>query len=286
MLANFLKKTTVFNYVLVSMLLVLYLFVIKPSFFQGFSYVLMILILVFANEELGLVKFRPYFYIFLIQYFALFPDLLSQTAFLWSLMALIRMFRASQRTIDDREVFFDMGFWLGLSVVFVPETAVFLLYVLLEFFYSKRRFLNTLLALILGTVVPVFLFFTYHYINDEVWEYTWSFQLMNIEQNQFRMIFISSVIGLLIIHGLLIYQKVQNKLKSISNSKPIHIAGFMVCSLLMLFTSANNSQSVFVYFGFPWSVYISNYLAIQENSWYRETLLLFLLFLPLILAYV
>jgi len=286
MLANFLKKTTVINYVLVSLLLVLYLFVINPTIFQGFSFVLLIVVLIFANEELDLVRYRPYFYLFLIQYFALFPDLLIHTTYLWSMMALIRMFRASERNIDDREVFFDMGFWLGVSVILVPESAAFLLYVLLEFFTSKRRFLNTFLALILGVVVPVFLFFTYHYLTDQTWVYTWSFQALGMGENQFRLIFILSIVSLLILHGLLIYQKVQNKLMALSNSKPIHIAGFMICSLLMIFSSANQVQSVFVYFGFPWAVYISNYLSLQENSWYRETLVIFFLFLPLILAYV
>lgn len=180
MIANFFKKSkpaNVFNaIVLLTIVFVSDLFLSEtieiPS---GFIFnklgllILLVFIVLAANFIIGknnLTKDNVYGLLFMVLLFGAFPMTMHSITYAIANTALLLALRKiySLRTIiNTQQKLFDAGFWIGIAMLFEVWSILFLWLIFAALAIYKKIQFRYLIIPIVGLVIPVFVFFTFHF---------------------------------------------------------------------------------------------------------------------------
>ena len=288
MLANFLKKTTLLNYVWISLLAVFYAFLILPdngdqNLWIFCSYLCMVSLVVYLDEKLNLSKDSNLVVLFFLCFITLIPQWQFNLNLIPSLLAILLVFGNSIGDKSYRQAFFNMGFYLAVSTFFIPETVIFSFYILWVLIQRGGSYLLHLFCTLLSALTFYFLVFTFYYWQGEIEAFNTLFildtRLLSLGDFDFGMVLILSLLALVILHGL--------SLKS-QNEVGIRLSNLyllMFLTLFLCFVCADKAWGLLLFFALPWSIFLANYLDWIRSEWLKDTVFFTFLLLPLITYY-
>ncbi|MGB0836696.1 MAG: DUF6427 family protein [Flavobacteriaceae bacterium] len=303
MLTNFLKKTTPVNFLVISGLAVFYLVLslidlpvegflgngLGAKVFVITLFTVLLLGLNFFVYSAKISRNTTLIYLYFTLFLCLFPGLINQYDFLMSQGALIvALWRLMSLNPKELKVspLFDIGFWLGVSGILVPETLIFLPILYLYFFSQGIRYLRFLVLPIISVSVVLFLYFTYCYVwldpmsFDRMW--SWGFTSFVFYGDSFKLYFYITILLLMFIHGSGVYNKNQQVIKKDTSLRMELLLALFIFAGLMLLSTANKYQGVYIYLSLPIAIYMANYIDFMKEGWIRESIFIFSLSLPLI----
>lgn len=183
MLANFFDKTKPINSILLAGLFFSFYFTYRfrhtATIFADistletiehlFSNMLFLLLcgMVFAKN--GLTNDNLYSSFLMILLYGMFPSTfqVDETLIITFLFLLVyRKISGLKEQGNALSALFDSGFYVGVSFLFFNWSALILLFIYTTLLLSKRITPRTLMAPVIGVLVPVFLFFTYCFVTD------------------------------------------------------------------------------------------------------------------------
>lgn len=288
MLANFLKKTTLLNYVWISLLAVFYAFLILPdngdqNLWIFCSYLSMVSLVVYLDEKLNLSKESNLVVLFFLCFITLIPQWQFNLYLIPSLLAILLVFGNSIGDKSNRQTFFNMGFYLAVSTFFIPETVIFSFYILWVLIQRGGSYLLHLFCTLLSALTFYFLVFTFYYWRGEVEVFYALFsldiRLLSFENFSFRIVLILSLLAFVIIHGLSL--RTQNEV----GVRLSNVYLLMFLTLLLCLVCADKVWGLLLFFALPWSIFLANYLDWIRSDWLKDTVFFMFILLPLITYY-
>ena len=288
MLANFLKKTTLLNYVWISLLAVFYALLILPdsgvrNLWIFISYLSMISLVVYLDEKLNLSKDSNLVVLFFFCFITLIPQWQLNLYLIPSLLAILLVFANSVGDKPNRQAFFNMGFYLAVSTFFIPETVIFGFYIIWILFQRGGSYLLHIFCLLLSALAFYFLVFTYFYWQDQMEVFYALFSMditfLNLQDFGFGMVLILSLLTLVILHGLSL--RPQNEV----GIRLSNLYLLMFLTLLLCFLCADKVWGLLLFFALPWSIFLANYLEWIRSDWLKDTVFFIFLLLPLVTHY-
>lgn len=306
MIASLFNKSRPINYVLISLLLVVFYFLYLTKDFSWTTYyftivqkigLLLILIVSlflvrFITKRNGLSKDNSYaaflFFIFLI----LFPTTLVNTnivlANFFLLLALRRLI-SMQSLVTPKEKIFDASFWIFVASLFHFWCILFLILVFISIiFHVSRDYRNWLIPFIAFFAVLVLFVLTVLIVDRnllafvaEKMQISFDFTYFeNVYQN-IALAFFSSVAVLFFTTQVLALSN--RPLNMQSSYKKILFTFLLGVAVYVLSASKNNSFLIVTFF--PLAVLGTNFLEGLDNKWLKESVLGGLVLITLIIFF-
>ncbi|MCG2610353.1 DUF6427 family protein [Flavobacterium sp. SM15] len=306
MIASLFNKSRPINYILISLLLVLFYFLYQTRDFSwtqniytvGQKLVLLSVLIVsmflvrFITKRNGLSKDNSYaaflFFIFLV----LFPTtLVNINVILANFFLLLAMRRlvSMQSMITPKEKIFDASLWIFVAALFHFWSILFLILVFISIiFHVSGDYRNWLIPFIAFFSVAVLFALAVliidrsflDFVTDQVrisFDFTY---FENVFQN-IALAFFSSVAVLFFATQLI---SLPNRpLNMQSSYKKIIFTFLLGVAIYVLSAEKNNSFLMFTFF--PLSVLGTNFLESQENKWVKESVLGGLVIISLIIFF-
>lgn len=306
MIASLFNKSRPINYVLISLLLVVFYFLYLTKDFSWTTYyftivqkigLLLILIVSlflvrFITKRNGLSKDNSYaaflFFIFLI----LFPTTLVNTnivlANFFLLLALRRLI-SMQSLVTPKEKIFDASFWIFVASLFHFWCILFLILVFISIiFHVSRDYRNWLIPFIAFFAVLVLFVLTVLIVDRDLLAFVAEKMQISFDftyfENVFQNIalaFFSSVAVLFFATQVLALQN--RPLNMQSSYKKILFTFLLGVAVYVLSASKNNSFLIVTFF--PLAVLGTNFLEGLDNKWLKESVLGGLVLITLIIFF-
>lgn len=306
MIASLFNKSRPINYVLISLLLVVFYFLYLTKDFSWTTYyftivqkigLLLVLIVSlflvrFITKRNGLSKDNSYaaflFFIFLI----LFPTTLVNTnivlANFFLLLALRRLI-SMQSLVTPKEKIFDASFWIFVASLFHFWCILFLILVFISIiFHVSRDYRNWLIPFIAFFAVLVLFALTVLIVDRDLLAFVAEKMQISFDftyfENVFQNIalaFFSSVAVLFFATQVLALQN--RPLNMQSSYKKILFTFLLGVAVYVLSASKNNSFLIVTFF--PLAVLGTNFLEGLENKWLKESVLGGLVLITLIIFF-
>ncbi len=293
MIANFFNKPNPLNTIV---LVVSFLIIYAVSTFMGvvvFSW-FTIPLCVFSFGLSGFIKSRnnltfnnTFAGLFLIILIGFFPKVMViNKIFAVNLLLLfaLRKIYGLQFLRKTKNKVFDASFWLGISFLLEPISAIFILLLYLVMFLYDLLDIKTFIISIFGFSIPVFLFFTYCFWFDKTEQFISLFnQFTNIHFDFYKtpeiiykivfiLIFILGAIGLKTLQLFKI-------ITSFRNTWGILILNFILALILAISSPYRNGNEL-LYLFFPVAIILANgFEIIQKHKVSDVVLILFFIVL-------
>ena len=294
MLANFFGKSKPVNFILIIVLFLSY-YVLDLFIYNSIEFKLEYLIALplflgvfflynFIISKNKLTYDNSYAFLLFVVGIGFLPSLNVDYSELINYLLLLLFFRKvySLRTLKTiYSKLFDSGFWLGILFLFAPQ---YLLYVLLMYvsvlLFLKITF-RTIIIPLIGVLIPVFLFFTYHMYNEtlevfySLFNVDFKFDFENTSSNYYILLFsffgIFSLISIVLKSGKIF--SVSNKFKKSWTLLIVHL--FLAVGFIVLKPIKNGSE--LISFLIPASIIITNWLqTVKKKVIVNLVLLIFL----------
>ncbi|MDG2193589.1 MAG: DUF6427 family protein [Polaribacter sp.] len=197
MLANFFGKSKPVNFLLISILFILYvvLFIVVYRFesihigvwlqiLGGFFVFLALFFLYnFIVSKNKLTEDSSYAFLFFVISLGFFPNIISDFKIVIVNLTLLLFLRKvyslrSSKAVLEKLV--DGGLWLGVSFILEPFTIVYILVIFAAIILFIKVKIQTVLIPFLGFGTPVFLYYTYCFYTDQMGLFTSLFEFSTV----------------------------------------------------------------------------------------------------------
>lgn len=305
MIANFFNKTKPINFLVLSVLLTIlfiigiqaivivdisFSYIFKKTFFL-FLLIVSIFVIHFIIRKNLLTEDNSFALLFYILLFGIFPFSLSDGHVLASNLILLFAFRRiySLRSIlKPKEKIFDSAFWIGLASLFYVWSFLYLFLLFFAIFIFNKLSWKNILIPFIGLITPVFLFYTYLLVIDDLsffddlWNLAYSFNYYNYLDYKLLV-----AISFLIFFALFAIPPITQKnllAKLDFKSTWFVLLAHITTALIIVLIAPIKNGSEFSFLFFPLSILYANYLQITEKYWLKE-LVLYNFFILLIVVY-
>lgn len=294
MLSNFLSKTQPINYLTILLILVIFFFVgvftdnymefnlssIGEILIRILALFFMVLLINFVVRKNTLTKDNSYSLFFVVMFFAMLPQTMTWSMiFLSNVFLLISLRRIYSLKSNARIVIkiFDAGFWLGISVLFHNNLIFFWAVLFMGLVFYQRLNLKNVIISISGMAIPLFLFYVYCLIVDQLPDFN---QLFEFKLD--NSIIFYSKLSILIPISILISFSIWSVIRITSGIHKIGIKNksslfLLIINLLIAslisFTSIQKNGGELIFLFFPTSILLANYLQIEKDKLFRNVML-------------
>ena len=225
-------------------------------------------------------------------FICMFPEVLKNNpvilANFFVLLALRRIISLkSQR--ETKEKIFDATFWISIASLFYFWSIIFLFLVYFGILvHAGHRFKNWLIPIIafltlLSIVTSGSLLF-----NDSFYTFSNWFQESNFDFTAFRatdvLIPLAFLIALML-WSLFFYVSVIQKASATSKNSLFMVLLMLFLSLTLVVFAPTKDSSELLFFFAPLSIIVTNYFQASEDKWFKEIMLLLVVFLPVVLYF-
>mgnify|MGYP001057493561 CR=1 FL=1 len=193
MLANFFGKSKPVNFILISVLFILYviLFSVVYNFenihielwihiLEGFIVFLVLFFLYnFIVSENRLTQDNSYAFLFFVISLGFLPNVVSdfKTVIISLLLLMfLREIYSLRRPKAVLKKLFDAGLWLGFPFILEPFTVVFFLLIFTAIILFIKVTIRTIVIPVLGFATPLFLYYTYCFYTNQMSLFTYLFE--------------------------------------------------------------------------------------------------------------
>lgn len=306
MLASLFNKSRPINYVLISLLLVVFYFLNLTKdftwtneYYSVFQKIGILLVLIaflflvrFITKRNGLSKDNSYAPLLFLIFLILFPTTLVKTnvilANLFLLLALRRLI-SMQSLVTPKEKIFDATFWILVASLFHFWCILFLILVFISIvFHVSRDYRNWLVPFIAFFAVLILFVMAVLLFDRDLLAYVVSKMQISFDFTYFENIFqnialafFSSVAVLFFSTQILVLQN--RPLNMQSSYKKIFFSFLLAVGIYVLSASKNNSFLLFAFF--PLAVLGTNFLEALDNKWVKEAVLGGLVLMALIVFF-
>lgn len=294
MLSNFLSKTRPINYVTILLLLCIFFFlgvlakenttlnfaVFGKLILNFVALFFMVLLSNFVVRKNSLTKDNSFSLFLVVVFFVMLPQAMQWSVLFLSniflLISLRRVFSIKNNLRLSVKVF-DAGFWLGIAVLLYSNLIVFWLVLVVGLMvYQKLNFKNLMISIV-GTFVPIFLFYAYCLTFDKLDLFIQQIDI-KIDNSIIAYGNLSVLIPLTLLISLLIWSILSvtagiNKISIKNRSSWFLVLFNLSMAALISFTSVDKNGSEFIYLFFPASIIIANYLQKEKDKWFRNLVL-------------
>lgn len=294
MLANFFGKSKPVNFILIIVLFLSYyvldLFINNLKEFKlEYLIVLPLFLGVFFLYNFILTKNKltydnSYAFLLFVIGFGFLPKIITDYKELLSYVLLLLFFRKvySLRTLKAIYAkLFDSGFWLGVLFLITPQYLIYVLLMYVSVLLFLKITFRTIIIPLIGLIIPLFLFFTYHIYNDtldifyNLFNIDFSFNLEGDFSNYYFMFFsffgVSALVSIVLKSGKIF--SVSNKFKK---SWALLIVHFLVAICYIILLPTKNGSEL-IAFLIPASIIITNWIqTVKKKMIINFILLIFL----------
>jgi hypothetical protein len=306
MLARFFQKSEPISFISLLFLLFIYVLIqvfsgysdiIGFSFFLNFSGVFLFFsLLVFISDfiiQKNYLTPANYYAVFVfVLLIGLFPSVLSLSkislSHLFVLLAVRRFYsiRTKKKLIFK---LFDSGLYIGVAFLFYPLTLLYVLLIYISYFIYIRVINKDLLIPIIGFITPIFIVFTYFFINDEVtiFRTLTELNLSNTYINFKNKFFYIPLLSIILLVVWTVIKTISNRHtldNDRKNSFNLVLLNFIIALFILVLDKINigyNIQFLFL----PTAILTGNLITFISRKWIKEIVLYGLLVLSFILIF-
>lgn len=306
MLARFFQKSEPISFV--SLLLVLFSFVIVHTTvssttqlgldnisevlgaFLFFTFLVFLVSFVVAKNHLTQVNY--YAILFFVLLIGLFPSVLSISKISLSHFFVLLSARRLYSIHSKKQLLsklFDSGFYIGIAFLLYPQTIVYVLPIYASYFIYIKIIDKNLLLPIIGFLTPVFVVFTYYFIQDKLAAFQ---TLIEINLN-FELIKFSTqqlLLPLVLIAAILVFSLFKILFNAHSfdvsdkNSNKLVIAHLVISVLFLLLNNLRIEETI-QYLFFPVAILAGNLFYLLKKDWIKDVILYGFLIVAFILPF-
>lgn len=235
----------------------------------------------FINVKNKLTFDNLYLFFLFVTLMFLFPKtfVINTTFFAnLTLLASIRRVYSLQSSVTFFKKLFDAGFWLGISFIIEPFTAIFTLFLYASVYLHKTVTYRAIIIPIIGFFTPVFLYFTYCLWHEKTtafynlfnWFTNYNFTLYKNTNYLFSILFTTFFT---IVSIVLKSPKVFSVKNTFQSNWKLVIFNFILSVILIVLTK-NKNGTEFLYALFPASVIIANGIEIYQKKRISDIIIL------------
>ena len=249
-----------------------------------------VFVLDFLASRNNLTKKNSYKILIFSLFIALLPETILNSKILISNFFILLALRRIVSLRSNKEIkkkLFDAAFWISIATLFYFWSGLFFILIvagliLYRIVDVKNYIVPFTGILTVGLLEYIYMLLTdYNLIDYFIQQFKFSFDFSSINS---RRIMIASTI--ILSYGIwsLIYfvSYLKSKAKKSRPSFIIIIFTFII-SLLIIVISPNKNSGEFLFLFTPLSIIITNYLETISEKWFKETLLLGLVFTPILI---
>ncbi len=223
---------------------------------------------------------NSYAFLFFILLIGFFPKTIYFSIAIYIKIGLLLALRKVYSLHSSKAIFkklFDAGFWFGIVFLIEPFTILFLLLLYVALFLYQKITFQTILIPIVGFIVPVILYFTYCFWNDDFTNIDYilkRYTQYNFNFYKTKNYYLSTLfVGVFVLYSLL---KKSPLAFSISNTFKktwaILIVNLFISILFIMFLKEKNGSELLFLF-FPVAVILANGIETIKKSWIKEVVL-------------
>jgi len=185
---------------------------------------------------------------------------------------------------------FDSGFWIGVLLLFSPYYSVYIILLYTSALLFLKITVRTLLIPVLGVAIPIFIYFTYLFWNDDIATFYQLFEFnLTIDFSYYDTSFysiISTAFGILTLGAILLKSgsifSVSNKFKRIWALLLVHL--IIAIGFISLIEIKNGTELISVLI--PATFIITNWLQSIDKKWFINAILILLLALSFAIHFI
>ncbi len=302
MLANFLKKSSAANFAVLGLFFLCFMFFSAVQYpIVGFGLTGLWSQLVFGVFSIGTLwsiyrilrqniftKVSTFVFYFILIFWVLFPGILNDLNVLVSFFCILQVLRKTwvlSRAKSGVKLAFDSGIWLGVSVICVSESLIYLFFIIGILFYRKSD-IRVFLSLIFALGAVFFCFFAIAYYFDNLTSFNSLFYISLAPRNwvdsSFKTYFYISLASVWVFTSLFFLRNSKAPiLKTSKNLFAFYI--WQICiGVFMLFGFSENSTSLLIYLCLTFGVFSGFTLDSMESTWFQNLVAWFFFVLPFI----
>ena len=305
MLANFFGKSNPINVIIIWLIfLAFFIIAIVESFSEEnidtsliLYYLSIILIFMglffcytFILEKNKLTLYNSYGFLFFVLFFGFLPEtMLDRSELIFNLGVLIFLRKIySFRTAKEMyKKIFDSGFWLGILFLIEPRTAVFGVLIIVSITLFQKITMRKFLISLVGFIVPVFCYFTYHFWDSStakfdklfLWYSDYNFEIYNTNSIVIPLV----ILGVFTLISIILKTP---KVFSISGSYRkywILVILNLLAAMTVILTQNNHKSTKLILLFFPMSIILTNWLEGIKTSFYKNLFLALFIGSPFLL---
>ena len=294
MITSVFKKSTIVNYALIGVLVLIFFFLnqkndlllVKTA--HTFSKTVTNLLLLFISffmvnftvKKNNLTKDSSYTILFFLIFLMIFPSILNDKNLLFAnffVLLAIRRLISLQTLKDPKEKIFDASMWIFIAALFHFWCILFIVLVYISIiFHVSRDYRNWLLPFVAFVATAVIFMFS-----ALVFDKSWISHILNQTQTNFKLDYFTdnyqnmalsffAVIGLYFLVSLVF--SLTNKPMILQASYKKMIFGFLIgVTIFLISPEKNNSMLLFTFM--PLSVMCTTNIEYSQNKMYQEIVL-------------
>lgn len=298
MITSVFKKSTVVNYSLIVVLLVLFFFLFQTSdalnahAVNGISRTTTLLVLLissfflinFTVKKNNLTKDSSYTIFFFLLFLLIFPSVFGNRNLLFAnffLLLAIRRLISLQTLKAPKEKIFDASMWIFIASLFHFWCVLFILLVYISiFFHVSRDYRNWLLPFV-AFFATVVIFLVAALVLDPTWinhivHQTQTHFELDYFTNNYQNIALSFFVVIALYFLLSMMMSLTHKPLILQASYKKMIFGFLIgVTIFLISPEKNNTTLIFTFM--PLSVMCTNNIEYSQNRMYQEIVLLLLI---------
>lgn len=259
------------------------LFILKNIVFL-LLFVFLLLYVNFIIKKNKLTKDNAYGLLIFVFLLGMFPKTMFSTAFLFANLFLLFGFRKIYGLKNGHAIkqkIFDAGLWIGVATLFYAWSGLFLLLVYLSIIIYRKIYLRNLLIPIIGFSVPVFLYFTWMFYNNDLPGF---YNRFTLEYHLFFQLYhpLKLLIPITVLLTLLIWCVIfiTPKIILISDKTKANwevILNHLIISLAIVFCAPIKDGTEFLFLMFPSAIIITVFLQKDKSAIFKNLVLYLLL---------
>lgn len=307
MLTRFFQKSEPISFVSIVILLFTYIFIHAvfpfPSqlgyvkvfhvFGEFLFFTFFIFLVSFIVSKNHLTQTNYYAILFFVILIGLFPSVLTFSKISMSHLFLLLGARRLYSIHTKKQLLsklFDSGFYIGIAFLLYPQTIFYLLLIYASYFIYIKIIDKNLLLPIIGFLTPVFVVYTYHFVQDKLsafqslTEINLDFALTHLLPQHLSLPLI--LVGTFIVFSLMkIFSNAQFFEVSDKNSNKVVIAHLGISVLILVLSNRDITESI-QYLFFPVAVLFGILFNLNMKHWIKEVVLYVFLLLTFGLPFI
>ena len=298
MITSVFKKSTIVNYslIVVSLLVLFFLYqtsdLLTATSVKGFPKIATLVLLLLASfflvnftvKKNNLTKDSSYTILFFLLFILIFPGILSSTSLLFAnffLLLAIRRLISLQTLKSPKEKIFDASMWIFIASLFHFWCILFVLLVYISiFFHVSRDYRNWLLPFVAFFATAVIFMFA-----ALAFDKTWITHIINQTQTNFELDYFTNnyqnialsffvVVALYFLLSMILSLTQKPLILQASYKKMIF--GFLIgLTIFLISPEKNNTTLIFTFM--PLSVMCTTNIEYSQSQMYQEIVLLLLM---------
>ena len=235
-----------------------------------------------------LTQVNYYAILFFVLLIGLFPSVLTLSKISLSHFFVLLSVRRLYSIHSKKQLLsklFDSGFYIGIAFLLYPQTIVYVLLIYASYFIYIKIINKNLLLPIIGFLTPVFVVFTYYFMQDKLATFQ-SLIEINLDYELIKFSTQQLLLPLVLIAAILVFSLFKILLNANSfevsdkNSNKLVIAHLGASILILILNNHDITESI-QYLFFPTAVLFGILYNLTMKIWIKE----FVLYIFLLLAF-